>query len=299
LRVGENNAVISRADRPLPPRSEWRAAILYNISPGYLEAAGTRLLSGRDFNGRDREGTAPVALVNDALVHLLYPRQNPLGKHLRLRNQPVEIVGVVETGKYESLGEDPHPAVFLPIAQNGTTLTTLVARSRLPASQATDLLRKAVLDLDPTLTLFNTGSLRDQLAMPLFPARAAAVVLGAFGVLAMVLAATGLFALVAYSVSRRTREIGIRMALGARPANVLSSLLRSTVACCIAGVALGTAAAWIAGRLLSSILYGISPHDPAAYAAALVLVCSVALLAGFQPAARAVRVDPARTLREQ
>jgi predicted permease len=301
LRVEESNAVISRGDRPRPPRSEWRAATIYNISPGYLETAGTRLLLGRDVSDHDREGTPPVAIVNEALMRLLFGTENPLGKRVRLGDQGVEIIGVVETGKYEYLGEDPHPAMFLPIAQTGpgSKLTTLVARTPLPAQQATDLLRKAVLDLDPELTLFNTGSLKDQLSLPLFPARAAAIVLGVFGVLAMVLAATGLFALVAYAVARRTREIGIRMALGAQPVQVLSSVLRRTVVLCAAGISLGTVVTLAAGRLLSAVLYGVSPRDPATYGMALALMIGVALLACWNPAARAVGIDPARALREQ
>jgi macrolide transport system ATP-binding/permease protein len=161
------------------------------------------------------------------------------------------------------------------------------------------MLRKAVLDLNPELTIFNAGSLKDQLALPLFPARAAAIVLGVFGVLAIVLAATGLFALVAYSVARRMREIGIRMALGARSGQVLSSLLRRTAILCAAGILLGTAAALAAGRLLSAILYGVSPRDPLTYATALLLMMCVAFAACWHPALRAIHVDPARTLREQ
>lgn len=303
LRIGESNEVFWRADRPMPPHSQLRAAIIYNISPGYLRTAGTRLLVGRDVSEHDHEGAPAVVIVNDALVKLLYGNEDPVGKRLRLsipgHDNGFEIIGVVETGKYESLGEDPHPAVFLPIAQTGTGWTTLLARTSLPAQQATEMLRKAVLDLDPQLTLFNTGSLKDQLAYPLFPARAAAIVLGVFGLLAMVLAATGLFALVAYSVARRTREIGIRMALGAQRAQVLSSVLRRTLVLCAIGLCLGTAIALTAGRFLSSILYGISPRDPATYATASLLMFAVALLACWNPASRAIRIDPARTLREQ
>jgi ABC-type antimicrobial peptide transport system permease subunit len=123
--------------------------------------------------------------------------------------------------------------------------------------------------------------------------------LGVFGVLAMVLAATGLFALMAYSVARRMREIGIRMALGARPAQVLSSVLRRTMVLCIAGISIGTVITLAAGRLLSAILYGVSPRDPLTYAAALLLMIAVALVACWNPAARAIRIDPARMLREQ
>jgi predicted permease len=303
LRAGENDGVFSRGDRPMPPRSEWRSANIYNVSPRYFQTARTRLLSGRDFTAQDREGAPHVLIVNQALAQLLYPRENPIGKQLRLGTPPHEykfqIVGVVETGKYDSLGEDPKPVLYMPIAQSQTQMTTLIARTSLAPEQATELLRKAVLDLDPELTIFNAGSLKDQLAMPLFPAQAAAIVLGAFGVLAMVLAATGLFALVAYSVARRMREIGIRMALGARSAQVLSSVLLRTVVLCGAGIVLGTVVTLAAGRLLSAILYGVSPRDPITYATAVVVMAAVALGACWNPAARAIHVDPARTLREQ
>ncbi len=302
LRMGESNEVFSRADRPVPPPAEARAAVIYNISPGYLRAAGTRLLLGRDVSARDRQGAPAVAIVNEALVQAIYGKENPLGKQLRLSGTPepgLQIIGVVETGKYESLGEDPHPAVFLPIAQSGTSWTTLVARTRLPAQTATEMLRKDVLDVDPQLTLFNTGSLKDQLALPLFPARAAAIVLGVFGVLAMVLAATGLFALMAYAVSRRTREIGIRMALGAKAGQVISAVFRRTVILCATGLSIGAIAALAGGRLLSAVLYGVSARDPVTYATAILIMTAVALLAVWQPAARAVHIDPARTLREQ
>jgi predicted permease len=304
LRVsGETNQIVSRTDRPVPKPSEWRAAVIYNVSPGYLRAAGTRLLAGRDVNDYDRQNAPPVAMVNEALARAFFKNENPIGGHIRLSADPadkgVEIIGVVETGKYEYIGEDPHPVVFLPIAQTGTTWTTLVARTSLSAQQATELLQKTVLDLDPDLTLFNTGSLRAQLALPLFPARAAAIVLGILGVLAMVLAATGLFALMAYAVSRRTHEIGIRMALGARPAQVLSSVLARTLVLCAAGIATGTLITLAAARLLSAILYGVSPRDPATYITAVLLLASVGLLACWNPAARAIRIDPARTLREE
>ncbi len=300
---GENNNIISRADRPVPKPADMHAAVIYNISPGYLQAAGTRLLFGRDINDHDRQGSPAVAIVNEALAHLLFDTENPLGKHVRMSadaaDKGIEIVGVVETGKYESIGEDPHPAVFLPIGQTGTAWTTLVAHTSLPARNATELLRTTVLDLDPELTLFNAESLTDQLALPLFPARTAGIVLGVFGVLAIVLAATGLFAVMAYAVSRRTREIGIRMALGAKPVQVLSAVFRRTVVLCAVGISIGAIITLVAGRLLSAVLYGVSPRDPATYAVAVLLMASVALLASWNPAARAIHIDPARTLREE
>jgi len=299
LRMGENNDVISRADRSLPPFSERKSAIAYNVSPGYFRTAGTRLLAGRDVDSRDRPGSPPVVIVNEACAQLLFGKENPLGKHIRMSGYEVEIVGIVETGKYESLGEDPHPATFRPIAQTGTSWTTLVARTSLPTKRAVTLLRKAVLDLDPETTLFNEGSLKDQLALPLFPARITAIVLSVFGLFAMILAATGLFALIAYSVSRRKREIGIRMALGARQGQVLSSVLGRTLVLCAIGVTLGGALTLAAGHLLSAVLYGVSPRDPITYLTAVALMSGVALLACWQPAARAIHIDPAHTLREE
>jgi predicted permease len=303
LRIGEDNTVVSRVDRPVPPPAQRLGAVVYNMSPGYLGAAGTRLLAGRDFNSRDEMEAPGVAIVNQAFVDRLYPNENPLGRHFRTTLQADDpgfaIVGVVETGKYETLGEDPKPVIFRPIGQTGTSETTLVVRTAMPPAQATALLRKTILDLDPDLTVYSVGSLEEQLALPLFPAQAAAVVLGIFGFLAMVLAATGLFALVAYAVSRRTREIGIRMALGARAGLVLSSVLRRTLVLCAIGVCAGTLATLAAGRLLGAVLYGVSPRDPGAYTIAVLLMGLVTALACWQPAARAVRIDPSRTLREE
>jgi predicted permease len=298
---GNDGEFMWRAEQPLPKPGERRVAMIYNISPGYLRAAGTALLSGRNIDDRDRSGSLAVALVNETFAHLLFGKENPLGRHVRISSvaAPLEVIGIVEDGKYQSLGEDPRPAVFLPMAQSTTRWTTLVARSSLPASTLTALLRKTVLDLDPEITLFNTGGLKEQLALPLFPARMAAIVLGIFGAFAMALAATGLFALMSYAVARRTREIGIRMALGARRKHVLSSLLGRTLVLCAAGTCVGTIVTLAAGRLLSAVLYGVSPRDPVTYSAALLLMIAVALLACWTPAVRAIRTDPARALREE
>jgi predicted permease len=271
--------------------------------PGTYRPPGQSSSWWRDITSHDGVDGPSVAIVNRALTDLLFPGENPLGKRLRTSasaaDSGLEIVGVVGTGKYESLGEDPKPVVFQPIEPVGTAETTAVVRTALPARQTAALLRKAILDLGPELTLYGVGGLKDQLALPLFPARAAAIVLGIFGFLAMVLAATGLFALMAYAVARRTREIGIRMALGARPRLVLSSLLRRTLVLCAAGVVTGALATLAAAPLLSSILYGISPRDPVTYATAILLMAIVALLACWNPAARAIHIDPARTLREE
>jgi predicted permease len=190
---------IAGKPKPLPSKMEW--AVAYDISPGYLRAAGTRLLAGRDIDLRDRAGAPRVALVNETFLRKLLPGENAVGKHFRINGSDtggsVEIVGVVEDGKYQSLGEDPTLAIFEPLAQHYNAWTTLVARTSLPPDEALRAIRNVVMKMDPELTLFNVGSLKDELAFPLFPARIAASVLGAFGLLAIVLAATGVFGVMA------------------------------------------------------------------------------------------------------
>jgi predicted permease len=303
LRVGMNGSVVSVAGKPLPPVSKMKQAVIYRISPGYLKAAGTRLRAGRDFDAHDRPGSPPVALVNETFTRQLFAGENAIGKRFRMgvaENNPViEIVGIVEDGKYESLGEEPTPAVFQPLAQESDAWTTVVARTSLPPDEAIRSLRGTLAAMDPALTLFNVGSLQDQLGFALFPARIAAVVLGAFGLIAVMLASTGVFALMAYAVSRRTREIGIRVALGARAGQVLYLVLRRTLTLLTAGVVLGTAIALAAGPLLGALLYGVGPRDPVTYVLALSLMAMVALLACWYPAHRAMRVDPAAALRNE
>ncbi|MGI9074228.1 MAG: FtsX-like permease family protein [Bryobacteraceae bacterium] len=298
---GGDTEFIWRAERILPKPSERRLAFVYNISPGYLRTAGTTLIAGRDIDSHDRSGSRPVAIVNQTFARALFGDDNPLGRPVRVSSISggIEIVGVLEDGKYGSLGEDPHSAIFVPMMQAVNRWTTLVVRSPLPAQNVTALLRKTVLDLDPEITLFNAGSVNNQLALSLFGARMAAIVLGIFGIFAMALAATGLFALMSYAVSRRTREIGIRMALGAKRAQVLSSVLGRTVLLCAVGISIGAIATLAAGRLLSAVLYGVSPRDPASYCAVLVLMIAVALIACWTPAMRAIHTDPVRALREE
>ena len=232
LRLGTDEAAVSAVGKPVPPGRQSSLATIYAVTPGYLAAAGTRLVAGRDIDWRDRAGAQPVAVVNRTFARTLFPGENAIGQRFRIGRDPraeqIEIAGEVEDGKYQPLGEDPVLAAFRPMAQGYNHWTTVVMRTSLPAGQATGSLRRPIAEMDPALALYNTGSSRDQLVYPLFPARAAAVVLGAFGFIAVVLAATGVFALVAYSVARRTSEIGIRMALGADARHVPGTVLART-----------------------------------------------------------------------
>jgi len=303
LRIGTDSGVVSAVGKPIPAAGQLSPATIYAITPGYLAAAGTRLLAGRDIDWRDQAGAPAVAVVNRTLARRLFPGEGATGKRFRFGRDPdaeqIEIVGVVEDGKYESLGEDPALAVFAPMGQRYNHWTTLVMRTSLPAGQATASLRRTIAAMDPAMPLFNTGSLRDQLAYPLFPARVAAVALGVFGFIAVVLAATGVFALVAYGVARRTREIGIRMALGADRGQVLGSVLARVGVLSLIGAGAGAAIALAAGRSLSAVLYGVSPNDPWTYAVALLGMAAICALSCWLPAMRALRIDPSRSLREE
>ena len=297
---GQSSESYWRAGQPLPKPAERQFAIDYNTSAGYFKAAGTQLLSGREFDQRDRDGLQPVIIVNKTLGHKLFGDEQPAGRYMHVSavDGAIQIVGVVEDGKYESLGEDSQAALFLPMSQHPSKWTTVLVRTSLPASSVVAMLRKLVKDSDPDITIFNAGSVKEQLAVPLFGARMTAIVLGLFGVFAMALAAIGLFALMSYAVSRRTREIGIRMALGARHGQVLSSLLSRTMVLCAVGISIGFIITLAAGGLLSAVLYGVSPRDPFTYFAVLCVMVLVSLTACWMPASRAIRIDPMRALRE-
>jgi predicted permease len=282
-----------------PRPGDVPAANLYAITPGYLQAMHTRLIAGRDLDRRDRKDTVPVALVNETFVRKLLPGDDPIGKRFRhgATGKWIHIAGIVEDGKYGSLGESPDLAVFEPIEQRWQSDQTLVARSPMAETATLRLMRRAVLELDPSLTVYADGSLTGALGLALFPARMAAIVLGSFGLLAVVLASTGVYGIMAYAVSRRTREIGIRMALGAAPAQVARTVLSRTAALLAVGIAVGFALAFAAGKLFSQILYGIGAHDPLTYLCATALMAAVACLACWAPARRAIRIDPLTALR--
>ncbi len=287
--------------KPEPRPSDVPLANTFVITPGYLEAMHTRLIAGRDLDQHDTKDAPRAVLVNEAFARQLLPGEDPIGKRFRHNDneQWLQIAGVVEDGKYHSLGEEPSPTVFEGMEQNWRNHHTLVARSPLPEEETTRLLLRAVAELDPSLTVYEAGSLTSRLGLALFPAKLAAVVLASFGLLAVVLAATGVYGIVAYAVARRTREIGIRMALGAAPSQVLRVVLRRMGALLAVGTAVGFAMAFATGKFFGQILYGISPHDPLTYACAVALMAAVAFVACWVPARRAVHVDPLTALRSE
>jgi predicted permease len=276
-------------------------AVVYESSPGLFQTLGTRMLAGRDFVWQDDRKAPLVAIVNVAFGKQILHAENPVGK--RFRQGPsaplVEVIGVVEDGKYDSPREAPQPAFYYPILQHYNTTTTLTVRSPLPEAQIVTEMREAIARLDSDMPLYGTGSMEQMLGLAFLPARAAAIALSAFGLLAIMLAATGIYGLVSYAVARRVREIGIRIAVGAQPHQVLRLVLGKTMVLLLAGCAAGFVLALAAGQVLSSIVYGVSPRDPAVLAAVWLTTIILGVLSSWSPTRRALRVDPMMALRHE
>ncbi|HEX7312592.1 MAG TPA: ABC transporter permease [Pyrinomonadaceae bacterium] len=276
-------------------------AMTSRAGPGYLQAMSTRLVRGRDFDERDDEKAPQVALVNETFARRFWPGEEPLGRRFRLGGPgapPTEVVGVIGDGKYAGLNEEPQAYVVRPLAQVYTGMNTLILRTDGDARELLAAVRKEARQLDPHLPV-SGKSLEERLAMPLLPIRVAAVLLGGFGLLALLLAAVGIYGVMSHAVSRRTREIGIRVALGARGSNVLRLVLGQGMAPVLVGVALGLLAALGLARLAGSLLFGVSASDPLTYVGVAALLTGVALLACYVPARRATKIDPMAALRNE
>jgi predicted permease len=287
--------------KPQPKAAEAPSAYTYQVSPGYFSTMGTRLKQGRLFDDRDQKETTSVVVVNETFARRMFPNENALGRRLSFGTdgQKHQIIGVVEDGKYFSLSESPALAVYRPAEQWLPLGLSIIARSQLPAPEALQVVTGAVHQLDSGLTLYDQRSLYEHLELPLFPAKMAARVLTAFGGLAALLAAVGIYGAVAYSVARRRKEIGIRMAIGASAASVLSAVLQRTVVITGAGILAGVLLAIPLGQLMGAILFGVDPHDPLLLGLAALLLGSIAVAASWWPASRALKVDPLVALRTE
>jgi predicted permease len=300
LSLNSSSDTIYIVGKPKPKPAEAPIAYSYTVSTGYFETMQTRILSGRDFDGRDKRGGQRVAIVNQAFGEQLLPGEEPLGKQFMPGpdSKPIEIVGVAQNGKYFSLAETQRPAYWVPYEIWYNPGGSVVARTKMDGAGAVQQIRNVVRDLDPSLSLFNTGTMVQQLDLPLFPAHIAATALGAFGLLALILATTGIYGVMAYAVSRRTREIGIRMAIGASRPQVFGMVARHAAILVGSGTVLGLAGALVIGRLLGRILYGVEPTDPVSFLIVLAMMLGIAALACWIPARRAIHVDPMRALRQ-
>ncbi|HLX11149.1 MAG TPA: ABC transporter permease [Thermoanaerobaculia bacterium] len=281
-----------------PPGRDTFPLDVTAVGPGYFKTIGIQLLQGRDFGREDTEKSPPVAIVNQTMADRFWPGRSAVGQQIRSGSDRVEIVGVVATSKYRRLDEDPRPFVYLPLAQNLSSTATLVLDiSGSPAGTA-GLIRRELQAINPKLPVARMTTLADAIGTLLLPARLGASLLTACGLLTLALAAVGIYGTVVYWVVSRRQEIGIRMALGAQPGQVLGMVLRQHLAVLWVGSLLGLGLAIGFSILLRGMLYGVGPTDPLTYAEVLLFFCAITVSAGFFPARKAARMSPAVSLKE-
>jgi predicted permease len=271
---------------------------VYHVSPDYLRAEGTALLSGRPFTWHDSKDAPRVAIVNREFARKVFgSAEKAMGAFYKMPDGiRVQVVGIAEDGKYDSLTEDPYPAMFLPVLQWPSNSAWLVVRTTSNSQQVGPAIRHALQTLDPGLTV-EVETRYDEMATALFPAQIASVALGVMGGMGGILSITGIFGMAAYSVSKRLRELGIRIALGAQRKEVLSSALGRAVKLLAFGSAAGLVLGILASRVLALIVYEASPRDPLVLTGAVAAMAVLGLVATWIPARRALAVDPAILLR--
>ena len=294
-----SNSVAPEEATEFRPSARINVAV-YQVSPGYFRTMGTALLRGREFSWQDDESAPRVAIINATLARKLFGQTHVVGRRFRTGGGAglAEVIGVSEDGKYVNLTEEPRPALFMSAMQayNGTTV--LIARTSMPESQTAAEMRRALASREATIAVYSVGSLSQMLGFAYFPARAATIALGVFGILAIMLAATGIYGMAAFSISRRHREIGIRMAIGAQPLQILRVVLGRTCALLLAGSIAGFLLGLGAGPLLASVVYQASPHDPLVLLSVPLAMAVIGFFAAVGPAGRALQLDPLPALRE-
>ena len=272
------------------------------VLPGFFDILGIPVLTGRSFTPRDDENAPKVVVINQMAVRKYFPDGNPLGRRFGSspeQNADLEIVGVVADTKYDSVRDEPPPTMFVPYRQGKTGGPMMVVRTAANPVAAMAGIRDAVRSIDPNLPLMDMSTQMDQIEERFLQERLFANAYVLFGGLALTLAAVGLFGLMSYSVARRTNEIGIRMALGARSQDVLALVMRESMILVAIGVAIGLALALGAGRFVASLLFGLPPADILSLVAATLVMIAVSALAGYLPARRASRVDPMVALHQE
>jgi predicted permease len=304
--------------RPAPAPDEHNGSSWDRVSPHFFETIGQPVIRGRGLSEQDTATSRMVAIVNQSFVKKFFPQQDPIGSHFGTFNQKYagdyEIVGIVADAKYTNPRDPARPMYFRPLSQLNTNLkehsaTTAESRSLFPnsitiqfvgdASRLESLARRTLANINPDLTIESFRSLDYQVADNFNQERLITRLTGLFGLLALALASVGLYGITAYSVARRTSEIGLRMALGANRGDVVALVLRKALLLVALGLAIGVPVALLGGRLMASQLYGVRPYDPISLAAAVLLLSAFAALAGFIPARRAASIEPMNALRTE
>jgi predicted permease len=295
-----SNGPILKEGETLPRGSAGRTIMTNVISAGYFRAMDIPIVDGRDFDDRDHAKAQRVVVINQEMAQMLWPGESAVGKRILIgaeSRDPIQVVGVVKTGKYRNLAEDPKPYFYYPMTQRRPGTMQLVMRSNLDPRGLAGAIRKEVQNIDRSVPVSSVKTMTEHLTYALWAPNMAASLSLAFGVLAIVLSAIGLYSVMAYVVSQRTREVGIRMALGANRADVLKMITVQGMRLAVIGVVIGLVLSLGLARALSSLLIGVSGYDVTTFVIVSVLLVLVAFIACYLPARRATRIDPLVALR--
>jgi len=289
---------------PAPSAGTSRSADFVSVTADYFHVLGIPLLTGRYFNERDAMNAPRVTVISEAMAKVYFPNENPVGKHLVFAFPPEtgtdrEIVGIVGNIRDVALSQNPGPMMYVPFAQSPFWGGAVIVKSTLSIADVAAAIRRNVRALDPDLPVTDVEDLSSLVDASTAQPKFRTSLLGLFAAIALVLAVTGIFGVISYSVSRRTHEIGIRVALGASRGAILKMVLRETLTLTFTGLAVGVPCALAASRLVAHMLFGVSPSDPVTLMAVGILLATVACLAGYFPARRAIEVDPIEALRHE
>lgn len=286
-------------DGHTPARGEEMRFNYETVGPHYFETMRIPLVHGRDVDGRDHEGSQRVVVINETMAQRFWPGGEALGRRLKVANDWLEIVGVAKDVKNRSLSEPPQPFFYLPLLQDYRSNMIVVARTAVEPEQMVHAVQSEVAALDPQIPVFQPTTLEEHIGVSLFQQRMAAMLLSAFGLLALSLATVGLYGVMAHTVSQRTRELGVRVAIGATHGNILKLILGQALFLSAIGIAAGSIVALILTRFLVHLLYGVGPADPVTFAIIPLLLFAVTFAAGYIPARRAIKIDPIMALRAE
>ena len=303
--MGYDNSLVNvfPEGQPIEDKNKVETAFDDVVQPGYFRTAGTPVIQGREFKDADSATAPKVAIINELFARKIWPGENPIGKRFRTKkDEPlIEVVGVTRTGKYLFLYETPQMYVYFPLAQRYVSGATLFVHSQGDPQQLVGAVREQISQLDASLPVYGVMTMEThvQYGKPLLPARLGAMLVGAFGLLGLVLASVGVYGVVSYSVSQRTQEIGIRSALGAQRSHVLAMVLKQGMSMALLGTGIGVVLSLLLFRGLGSVLYGVKSFDPVTLSSVSALLLLVAFVASYMPALRATHVDPVVALREE
>jgi predicted permease len=285
------------------PKRQRVGTDIYGVGPQFFETMGVSFLTGEDFRS-DQGGTRKVAIVNDAFARAAFPHQSPIGRRVLGDGKALEIVGLVATAKSRTIGENPRPSIYLPILNEysaAQTLrgVTLVVKTRGAAATYAGPMREAIRRADPSLAVFDVQTMENHLGDALLMPRLAGVLSGIAGCIGLVIASIGVYGVISFAVARRRREIGIRLAIGARPREILLMIVKQGITLAFVGTVLGFAAGLSVTHFAASLLYGVNPRDTITFVAVPSLLAAVAFLACLLPARTAARLDPVDVLRSE